>query len=160
MKIVFVDFDDSIYLHKEHWNPEDDFDVQLEYGLFLYRTYNPDLLNKRLIERLKAYLKYYEDNKMNMKIVMLTTCGTSFYFDKKREFINNYCSDIFDESYSVSRNEDKLILINKMIKELSSHTNETINTMIIDDDMFTIAEAQKYGIEAYTPMYFSEIYEI
>ena len=160
MRVVFVDFDDCIYLHKEHWSKDKDFDIQLEYGLFLYRTYNPELLNKRLLDRLRAYAKYYEDNQMNMKIIMLTTCGTSSYFDKKRDFINKYCSDIFDESYAVSRSEDKIKFIIKMLKEIDSHTKETISAMVIDDNIFTLAEAQEYKMDAYTPMYFSEVFEV
>ena len=77
---VFVEFDDCLYLHKEHWEKEEDFDYYFDFASN-NKKYKDSCLNLRLLEKLdKLKNKKCEHN---VRVIMLTTSCISKQFEDK-----------------------------------------------------------------------------
>ena len=152
-RTIFVDFDDVLYIHEDHWTKEENANVELEY-VCGKRKYNLAYINNTLIDKLYNIRKDYSD----VSIIMLTTARYNKYFDLKVDFIKYYAKDIFTDYWGVSSSEEKIHIIKAHC--YSENFDNEEKALLIDDNIFTCANANKEGIKAVTPQFFEKYFHI
>ena len=154
---VFVEFDDCLYLHKEHWEKEEDFDYYFDFESN-NKKYKDSCLNLRLLEKLdKLKNKKCEHN---VRVIMLTTSCISKQFEDKKNFVfwTGNGRHIFDDYVSVSNSDDKVKYITKYVEYVGDILKS--NVIVIDNNISTLIQARKHLYKAFTPLYFCDKYEI
>lgn len=156
--VIYVDFDDTLYLHEVHWNYNEDFEYNMLFG-FKKIKYSEKYLNHALLNKIKSIKVYYEARGIKCFINLLTGCKTSLYFKAKTDLLDTAEPNTFSNYFSVSTQEEKLPMIQAFNKELANDY-EIINTLVIDDGYGVTAACQDIGIEAVTPGFFEKHYVI
>ena len=152
--VVYVDFDDTLYLHNHHWNYAIDLQYNLDFGSGK-RKYDFDYINHELYHKLQN-LKHYK-GKEDIEVILnvLTGCRTSTYYEIKKDFIKKWCTEI-DNVYSVAAQEEKLPFI-EYNNDLLAEQYNIIETIVIDDGGYsTINACENRDYSAYTPIYFEK----
>lgn len=156
--IVYVDFDDTLYVHEVHWSYDEDFDYNMFFG-FGKIKYSAKYLNHELINKLKTIRVYYANQGIKCIINLLTGCKTSIYFKSKTDFLDEAEPGLFNNYFSVSTQEEKLPMIDAFNHEMSK-TYEIANVLVIDDGYGVTSVCQSKGITAVTPGFFEKHYMI
>lgn len=155
--ILFVDFDNTLYLHPLYWTVDEDFSINLKFAYGI-NGYDPDNLDKDLLIKLREFKDYYNRKDIDVKIYLLSGCKISKYLDIKRDFlIENGCMDLFDDYFSVCQQSQKAEYINFVINnpELFNIDGNIIKTIIVDDE-FAILASCKPPIITYIPKLFEQ----
>lgn len=156
--IVYVDFDDTLYVHEVHWSYNEDFDYNMFFG-FGKIKYSAEYLNHELINKLNTIRAYYANQSIKCIINLLTGCKTSIYFKSKTDFLDEAEPGLFNNYFSVSTQEEKLPMIECINHEMSK-TYEIANVLVIDDGYEVTSACQSKGITAVTPGFFEKHYMI
>lgn len=152
--VVYVDFDDTLYIHPFHWCYQEDLQYNLDFGANRY-TYDFDYINHALYHKLENLKKYKEKEGIKVILNVLTGCRLSTYYEAKKLFINRWCEKI-DNVYSVAAQEEKLPFIEFNNTQLSKEY-DIVETIVIDDGGYsTINACENLGYSAYTPIYFEK----
>lgn len=155
---IYVDFDDTLYLHEVHWKYHEDFEYNMFFG-FGKLKYSEKYLNHELLNKVKSIKAYYEARGIKCFINLLTGCKTSVYFKAKTNFLDKAEPNTFDNYFSVSTQEEKVSMIWYYNHELEKEY-DIIKTIVIDDGYGVTAECQDSGYDAITPGFFEKHYVI
>ena len=139
--MIYVDFDDTLYLHEKHWGADEDFEYNLKYGSgelkYKAENINDDLIN--VILNVKSEMK---DSGKNVYVFMLTGSRINAYFEAKKMLLDTETKDVFDNYFSVSSQAEKVEFIKY--------------TIVIDDDYSVLSACNNEEYRAYTPLYFEK----
>ena len=157
MDFVFIEFDDCLYLHKEHFEKEEDFDYSFDFALN-NKKYKERLLNFRLLEKLTELKD--KKGEHNVSVIMITTSCISKQFEDKKNFVfwTGNGRHIFDDYVSVSNSDNKVKYIIKYVEHVGDILNSDV--IVIDNNIPTLIQARKCLYKAFTPLYFCDKYEI
>ena len=151
---IFVDFDDTLYLHQSHWTADDDWWYSITYGLHR-DEYKFSLLNKDLIEKIQKIKNEINDRYIVCDIFMLSATQTSVSYQAKRDYLNAATSNLFKDYYTVSKPEDKCKMISSIMQEGNYE-----KAIMIDDNYRVLCSCQDEGYLAYSPLYFEKIFTV
>jgi hypothetical protein len=154
--IIYVDFDNTLYVHEVQWSHEEDFDYNMFFG-FGKIKYSAEYLNHELINKLKTISEYYANQGIKCIINLLTGCKTSIYFKSKTDFLDEAEPSLFNNYFSVSAQEEKLSMISAFNCEMRQKY-EIADVLVIDDDYRVTSACQSEGITAVTPGFFEKHY--
>jgi len=162
--LCFVDFDDTLYLHKNHWTM--DQNEEMEKTIAFSNYYKAEHLNIPLLRRL-IFLKGV---KPNITFIMLTAGTLSTVLEQKRFYLNNVMSEIFDYDATDLFSDFVMVGLDKhdKLKYAKAYTDIPVNgskvfqclkhrVLIIDDNFLTCGDFINYGYKAMTPQYFNMI---
>ena len=139
-KVIFVDFDDTICLHKFHI----DVDERLfdEVSVACENFYSKSDLNKSLYN-------YLIEMKKNGARIILLTSACSKMLDIKKYWIEKNCSLVkFDDYISASIDINKT----QIMQAYAKHNNTDIKDIIlIDDSCIERRVAEECGFLTYNP---------
>jgi len=156
--MIYVDFDDTLYLHEKHWSYEDDLDYNFRYGLGIY-GYKKSNINSGLIRAIEELVKNNDEPFYRVYVFMITGSRINLYFEAKRDFIKNNCDDIFDNFFSVSSQEEKIELIKRYNEMFEiEHGIKVDKTIVIDDEYKVLSKCDNKNIIGMTPLYFEKQY--
>ena len=138
MKIIFVDFDDTIGLHEQSIDDKNTIDWSDPRVLFGTSNYifRKTILNTQLIEALKQI-----KDKNKVKIIILSMSGT-YAVDKKKKWLKEKGVDyLFDDFIGLSIDLDK----GEYIKAYQLfYKIKPTDCILIDDSRKHIMKAKKY----------------
>lgn len=154
--MIYVDFDDTLYLHDKHWGADEDFEFNLKYGSGELK-YKAENINNDLINVILNVKNEMKDSGKNVYVFMLTGSRISAYFEAKKRLLATEAKDIFDNYFSVSSQAEKVEFIkyhNKFFEK--EHDCKIIGTIVIDDDYSVLSACNNEEYRAYTPLYFEK----
>lgn len=158
--MIYIDFDDTLYEHTFHWTYEEDFEYNMLFG-FKQIQYDEKYLNHELISKVEDIIEENKKHDIITIVSLLTGCQSSVFFDAKRDFLDSYTPQLFDNYFSVSTQETKIPMIqayNKLVEK--DNDSKIIRTIVIDDSFIVTSLSQNLGFEAMTPGYFEKHYKI
>jgi len=137
MKVIFVDFDDTIGLHEQSIDNRNIIDWSDPRVLFENSNYafRETILNTDLIDKFRVLKEKYKNN---VKIIVLSMSGT-YAVEKKKKWLNDMkCEDLFEDFIGLSVDLDK----GQYIKAYESFYN------VKPEDVILIDDARKHLMEA------------
>ncbi len=152
--MIYVDFDDTLYLHDKHWGADEDFEFNLKYGSGELK-YKPENINDDLINVILNVKSEMRDSGKNVYVFMLTGSRLNAYFEAKKRLLDTETKDVFDNYFSVSSQAEKVEFIKYYNKYFEKeHDCNIIGTIVIDDDYSVLSACNHEEYMAYTPLYF------
>ena len=139
---IFVDFDETLCLHKQVIVYADDNPFKEKVSIF-----KDSLLNSELAKYL------YNQKEAGAKIILLSTCN-SVWLKKKREWVEAYCPDLFDDFISSSVEMNKAQIVAAYMKV----NNLDYDEVVMIDDYFQVLFdfRENKTCAAYLPSYIVE----
>ena len=136
MKCIFVDFDDTLCLHKEPIRTEMHMFESIETAC--KKFYKNSKANLELLD----YLEHFKEE--GTRIILLSACNSKM-IEIKKEWCKNHCNNLFDDYIGSSVDLSK----SDIIKAYAEFINEDILEMsLIDDSDKELEEAIEAGIPA------------
>lgn len=163
--LCFVDFDDTLYLHRKHWTV--DQNEEMEKTIAFNSYYKTEYLNIPLLRRL-IFLKGV---KPGITFIMLTAGTLSTVLDQKRFYLINAMSEVFGYDATDLFSDFVMVGLDKSdkLKYAKSYTaNRQVNglkvfqslshrVLLIDDNFLTCGDFTNHGYKAMTPQYFNMV---
>lgn len=135
--MVYIDFDDTIYIHDHHWLPDDDFEQSIQFGLGR-KHYDATYLNKELILKMEELREHNRKRDVQTIVCLLTGTHLSVCLEAKTKFLEEELPGFFDYYLSVSSQEEKPKMINEFDRKMFDQY-DIIRTMVIDDNFLVNA---------------------
>lgn len=139
-KIIFVDFDDTLCLHKKNIYSEK------------YLAYNPldicDTVYKDSIPNDKLIKYLYKKKETEDCYIMLLTSACSRMLEIKKVWCTKHCPGLFDDYFAVSIDASKTEIMEAFIDRLGLDKKECL---FIDDSCSDRKNAEIYGIQILSP---------
>lgn len=155
--MLYVDFDDTIYLHNEHWGITDDFRYNLYFGSGVMQ-YKQDYINSELLSKIRQYKSFiWKNNDVKVFVFMLTCSRFNCYFENKKKLLQTYVDDAFDNYFSVSSQDEKAEFIeyyNRCFER--EHEYKIVRTIVIDDSYKVLSDCKRKEYLGFTPLYFEK----
>lgn len=119
-KIIYVDFDDTIFIWDIHTLSDVNITDWMSYNNIGHLNYS-----------LRDYLR---EQKQNNMIILLTHCCDSIELKMKQEYLQHICGDLFDDYLGVSAPELK---VNVVARSKELYGIDPYQTVLIDDRLKT-----------------------
>lgn len=140
-KIIYVDFDDTIFI----WDIHSLADVYLK----SWEDY------KNIGHLSNVIVDYLKEQKNTSEIVLLTHCRDSVELRMKQAYLEHMCPGLFDDYLFVSDPEVKLDIINR--SEQLYHI-DPCHTVLIDDRLKTRVLVANQGLLVENPLNIADRY--
>lgn len=149
--VLFIDFDDTYYLHDHHWNDDAEdrkFNNAVISGKY---QYDPNLINHSLVKKLQIM------KRNGIKIFILTHVPISGVLSKKIAFAEINTPDLFNNYIGVSSSAEKLTYMQNYCSK--NNITDLRSVGLIDDMMLSLGTIEAAGFSAASPQYFCQMFK-